>query len=127
MSIEIDFGPVGKVGKAIYLFYLTQNEGVSFEALKRGDYFDQLFKIYNRFFRFTEEKEEENHANLSREVSRTTLKNNLNKNLSTLVSRINKAFENELGPALGKDFGITGDVGGKRRIMVNREFITYSE
>lgn len=131
LNVEIDFKKVGKVGKALYLFYLNREKGANYKSLHKEN-FEELFDHY--MFQFSSEwKKPKEFKDLEKtvikdiETKKTILKYNLQKNLSTLVNRINKAFELELGPALAKSFSITGDTDGVRKIEVDRHFVRFQK
>lgn len=126
LNLEIDF-KAGKVGKALYLFYLNKLEGASYYSLQREN-FDELFDHYMvqispLWNNNSKQQKIENRKNEGVKAKVATLTYNLQENLSTLVSRINKAFESELGPALAKSFSITGPTDGLRKIDVDRNFV----
>lgn len=122
LNLEIDF-KAGKVGKALYLFYLNREQGANYKSLQIEN-FDELFDHYMLQYSPIWKL---NSTTANVQVRRTILKDNLKKNLSTLVSRINKAFESELGPALAKSFSITGPTDGVRKIDVDRHFVKFQK
>ena len=131
VNVEIDFSKVGKVGKAVYLFFLNRVEGASYYSLQRENFrelFDQyMSQISPDWNKKSDLQKKESENNEDVKAKKATLTHNLQENLSTLVNRINKAFELELGPALAKSFSITGPTNGVRKIEVNRSFVKFKK
>mgnify|MGYP006189847801 CR=1 FL=1 len=131
LNVEIDFSKVGKVGKAVYLFFLNRVEGASYYSLQRENFrelFDQyMSQISPDWNKKSDLQKKESENNEDVKAKKATLTHNLQENLSTLVNRINKAFELELGPALAKSFSITGPTNGVRKIEVNRSFVKFKK
>lgn len=109
---EIVLGPMEKT---VFLFFLRHPEGVNFKYLI--DYEDELMTIYSKLTNRIVA------AVMRRSISSLVdpTKNNINEK----CSRIKRTFLAELALPLAKEYYIDGQLGGEKRITLDRSLVRW--
>jgi hypothetical protein len=112
-NLELRFNPKER---AIYLFFLNHPEGVHLTALR--DFRAEILGYYRRFSAQDESLE------IERALDR--LLNPLDNDIHVVLSRIKRKLKEAVGAALLPSYVIDGPHGGEKRILINRDFVVYS-
>jgi len=113
-DLELNFNPKEK---AIYLFYLNHTEGVHLNSLQ--DHQEEIVKYYSRFSSHSETLE------IERSIAR--LVDPLDNDINVVLSRIKRKLRITVGNELLNFYVIDGPHGGDKRIILDREFVSFSQ
>lgn len=109
---EIVLGPIDKT---VFLFYLSHPEGVNFKDLI--DYEDELMDIYSKLTNRI--------VAAVKRRSISSLVDPTNNSINEKCSRIKRAFLAELALPLAKEYYIDGQLGGDKRITLDRSLVLW--
>lgn len=111
-NIIIDIGPMPK---AVYLLFLRHEEGINFKSLV--DYKKELEGYYETLTNRTTRKIIEDSIDAVVDPTRNTL--------NEKISRIRRAFLEQIDESLAKNYCITGLRGEAKRITLPRELVEW--
>lgn len=101
------------IEKAVYLLYLNHPEGIAFKDL--GDYRSELADLYKKISRRNNEEE------IEKTISRIV--DPFNNSVNEKCARIKKAFEDTVPQELVHWYVISGEKGGIRKVVLQRECV----
>ena len=110
-DLELNFNPKER---AIYMFFLKHPEGVRLSELQ--DFEDEILSYYVRFTGI------DSHEVIQESVKR--LLDPLDNNMNEVISRIKSKLEKAVGHKLIHHYVIDGPRGEKKRISLDREYVT---
>lgn len=111
-NLEIRMGPLPKT---VYFLYLRHPEGIAFSDME--NHYDELLRIYRSITGRENEQEIRNSI-----LDLTIPENN---SLNEKCSRIRQAFVSNIDDAIARNYYVTGERGGKRRITLPQEMVVW--
>lgn len=118
---KIDLNPKES---ALYLFYLTEKEGVRYADLHHDRHKDKLFKLYKEL----NERNQENRDEQSRRVIDSLVNNKRNRDSD--LSKMRDKFKDVLGGEAAELYYINGllkDRDLKKGIRLDRSLVSYDD
>lgn len=106
---------MGKLPKTVFLFYLRHPDGIAFSDLE--NYYDELLHIYESI---TGREDEQGIRNSILDLTLPET-NSINEK----CSRIRQAFVSKIDDDLARNYYITGERGGIRKISLPREMVIW--
>lgn len=113
-NMEITMGPLPKT---VYFLYLRHPEGIAFSEME--NHYDELLSIYKSI------TGREDMQSIRNSILDLTIPES--NSLNEKCSRIRQAFVTKINPDLARNYYVTGERGGRRRILLPREMVTFNE
>lgn len=113
-NMEITMGPLPKT---VFFIYLRHPEGIAFAEME--NHYDELLNLYLLV------TGRDNEQGIRNSILDLTIPES--NSLNEKCSRIRQAFVSKINPDLARNYYVTGERGGKRRILLPREMVTMDE
>ncbi len=103
--------------KALYIFFILQQNAINLDELR--NYRQEIFHIYKKISKSKDDSKLLDSIKTLTDYTASTLNSN--------ITKIKKAFLNQLPDLEAKMYYISGSKGSKKQILINREYIIFED